>query len=197
MPMVPAVTELVVAQLLYLQWMDPMEPIYIYINSTGTTRDDGEPVAMEAQGLAIYDVLMQTKSDIYTLCLGVAAGQACLLLAAGQKGKRFMMPSSYAIIQQPRIPSYGMMQASDIAIRAKEVLTNRDTLVQLLAKHTGNPTDAIHHIMRRVRHMNAKQAIEFGVIDKILQHDPPPKTLKEIRPRKEWNRIDTRFTQGL
>ncbi|KAJ1417134.1 ClpP/crotonase-like domain superfamily [Sesbania bispinosa] len=138
MPLVPAVTELIVAELMYLQWMDPKEPIYIYINSTGTTRDDGETVGMETEGFAIYDAMMQLKNEIHTVAVGAAIGHACLLLAAGTQGKRFMMPHAKAMIQQPRVPSSGLMPASDVLIRAKEVIINRDTLVKLLAKHTGN-----------------------------------------------------------
>nr|CAB3495968.1 unnamed protein product [Digitaria exilis] len=122
MPLVPAVTELVVAQLMYLEWMNSKEPVYIYINSTGTARDDGEPVGMESEGFAIYDAMMRMKAEIHTLCIGAAAGHACLVLAAGKKGKRYMFPHAKAMIQQPRIPSYGMMQASDVVIRAKEIL---------------------------------------------------------------------------
>ncbi|MCD7455840.1 ATP-dependent Clp protease proteolytic subunit- protein 3, chloroplastic [Datura stramonium] len=160
MPLVPAVTELVVAELMYLQWMDPKEPIYLYINSTGTTRDD--------EGFAIYDSMMQLKNEIHTVAVGAAIGQACLLLAAGTKGKRFMMPHSKAMIQQPRAASSGLMQASDVFIRAKEVLINRDTLVKLLAKHTENSEETVANVMRRPYYMDSTTAKEFGVIDKIL-----------------------------
>ncbi|WMV12027.1 hypothetical protein MTR67_005412 [Solanum verrucosum] len=120
--LVSAVTELVIAELMYLQYMDPKAPIYLYINSTGTTRDDGETVGMEAEGFAIYDSMMQLQNEIHTVAVGAAIGQACLLLAAGTKGKRFMMPHAKAMIQQPRAPSSGLMQASDVYIRAKEVV---------------------------------------------------------------------------
>ncbi|KAD0767441.1 hypothetical protein E3N88_28274 [Mikania micrantha] len=138
MPLVPAVTELIIAELMYLQWMDPKEPIYLYINSTGTTRDDGESVGMETEGFAIYDAMMQLKNEIHTVGVGAAIGHACLLLAAGAKGKRFMMPHAKAMIQQPRVPSSGLMTGSDVLIRAKEVIVNKDTLVSLFAKHTEN-----------------------------------------------------------
>ncbi|KAE8667697.1 putative ATP-dependent Clp protease proteolytic subunit-like [Hibiscus syriacus] len=85
MPLVPAVTELVVAELMYLQWMDPKKPIYLYINSTGTTRDDGETVGLETEGFAIYDALMQLQNEVHTVVVGAAVGQACLLLSAGTK----------------------------------------------------------------------------------------------------------------
>ncbi|KAI4995902.1 hypothetical protein ZWY2020_038010 [Hordeum vulgare] len=113
MPLVPAVTELIVAQLMYLDWMNSSEPAYIYINSTGTARDDGEPVGMETEGFAIYDAMMRMKTEVHTLCIGAAAGHACLVLAAGKKGKRYMFPMP-------------------------KVVYNRNTLVKLLARHTGN-----------------------------------------------------------
>uniref|UniRef100_A0A803KP09 ATP-dependent Clp protease proteolytic subunit n=1 Tax=Chenopodium quinoa TaxID=63459 RepID=A0A803KP09_CHEQI len=166
MPLVPAVTELVIAELMYLQWMDAKEPIYIYINSTGTTRDDGETVGMETEGFAIYDAMMQLKNEIHTVAVGAAIGHACLLLSSGTKGKRFMMPHAKAMIQQPRVPSSGLMPASDVAIRAKEVIINRDTLVRLLAKHTENSEEAVANVMRRPFYMDATRAKDFGVVDK-------------------------------
>ncbi|XP_022999027.1 ATP-dependent Clp protease proteolytic subunit-related protein 3, chloroplastic-like [Cucurbita maxima] len=187
MPLVPAVTELVIAQLMYLQWMDPKEPIYIYINSSGTTRDDGETVAMETEGFAIYDAMMQLKNEIHTLTVGAAIGQACLLLAAGTKGRRFMMPHSKAMIQQPRVPSSGLMPASDILIRAKEVITNRDTLVELLAKHTGNSLETVANAMKRPFYMDAIKAKQFGVIDKILWRGQE-KIMAEVASPEDWDK---------
>ncbi|KAF3614969.1 ATP-dependent Clp protease proteolytic subunit-related protein 3, chloroplastic [Capsicum chinense] len=187
MPLVSAVTELVVAELMYLQWMDPKEPIYLYINSTGTTRDDGETVGMESEGFAIYDALMQLKNEIHTVAVGAAIGQACLLLAAGTKGKRFMMPHSKAMIQQPRAPSSGLMQASDVFIRAKEVLINRETLVKLLAKHTENSEETVANAMRRPYYMDAARAKEFGVIDKILWRGQE-NIMADVMAAEEWDK---------
>ncbi|CAL9047217.1 ATP-dependent Clp protease proteolytic subunit-related protein 3, chloroplastic-like [Musa acuminata AAA Group] len=187
MPLVPVVTELVIAELLYLQWMDPKQPIYLYINSTGTTRDDGETVAMETEGFAIYDAMMQLKNEIETVAVGAAIGQACLLLAAGKKGRRFMMPHSKAMIQQPRVPSSGQMPASDVIIRAKEVVTNKDTLVKLLAKHTGNSVDTVSKVMQRPFYMDSIKAKEFGVIDKILWRGQEKMMADALSP-EEWDR---------
>ncbi|KAI0510367.1 hypothetical protein KFK09_010968 [Dendrobium nobile] len=167
MPLVPAVTELVIAELMYLQWMDPKQPIYLYINSTGTTRDDGE--------------------TIQTVAVGAAIGQACLLLSAGKKGRRFMMPHAKAMIQQPRVPSSGQMPASDVLIRAKEVITNRDTLVKLLSKHTGNPVEKVSKVMQRPFYMDAIKAQEFGVIDKILWRGQE-KVMDEAASPEDWDR---------
>ncbi|CAI0459987.1 unnamed protein product [Linum tenue] len=188
MPLVPAVTELVVAELMYLQWVDPKEPIYMYINSTGTTRDDGETVGMETEGFAIYDSMMQMKNEIHTVAVGAAIGQACLLLAAGTKGRRFMMPHAKAMIQQPKVPSSGLMPASDVLIRAKEAISNRDTLVELLAKHTENSVETVANVMKRPFYMDAKRAKEFGVIDKILWRGQE-KIMSDILPPEEWDKL--------
>ncbi|GFP99772.1 ATP-dependent clp protease proteolytic subunit-related protein 3 chloroplastic [Phtheirospermum japonicum] len=197
MPLVPAVTELVVAELMYLQWMDPKEPIYLYINSTGTTRDDGETVGMETEGFAIYDAMMQLKNEIHTVAVGAAIGHACLLLSAGTKGNRFMMPHAKAMIQQPRVPSSGLMPSSDILIRAKEAsLSSRfslslylrmDNLVKLLAKHTGNSVETVANVMRRPFYMDSTRAKEFGVIDKILWRGQE-KIMADAAPPEEWDK---------
>ncbi|KAK6911585.1 Clp protease proteolytic subunit /Translocation-enhancing protein TepA [Dillenia turbinata] len=187
MPLVPAVTELVIAELMYLQWMDPKEPIYLYINSTGTTRDDGETVGMETEGFAIYDAMMQLKNEIHTVAVGAAIGHACLLLASGTNGKRFMMPHAKAMIQQPRVPSSGLMPASDVLIRAKEVITNRDTLVELLAKHTGNSKETVAQVMRRPYYMDSMKAKEFGVIDKILWRGQE-QIMADVAAPEEWDK---------
>ncbi|KAH9689423.1 ATP-dependent clp protease proteolytic subunit-related protein 3 [Citrus sinensis] len=167
MPLVPAVTELVVAELMYLQWMDPKAPIYLYINSTGTTRDDGE--------------------SVHTVAVGAAIGMACLLLAAGTKGKRFMMPHAKIMIQQPRLPSSGLLPASDVLIRAKEAMVNRDTLVKLLAKHTGNSEEFVTKTIRRPYHMDSRRAKEFGVIDKVLWRGQET-IMAEVAPPEEWDK---------
>eukprot|EP00850_Spirogloea_muscicola_P009369 SM000052S17761 [mRNA] locus=s52:574606:576949:- [translate_table: standard] len=168
MPLVPAVTELVIAEILYLQWLDPRQPTYIYINSTGTSRADGETVGMETEGFAIYDTMRQVKNSIQTVGVGAAIGQACLLLAAGERGRRFMLPHATAMIQQPRLPSTGQMSAIDVHIRAKEVINNRDCLVKLLARHTGNSVEKVSKVMERPYYMNPQKAIAFGVADKVL-----------------------------
>ncbi|WJX85387.1 ATP-dependent Clp protease proteolytic subunit-related protein 3, chloroplastic [Trifolium repens] len=167
MPLVSAVTELVIAQLMFLQYMDPKEPIYVYINSTGTTRADGETVAFETEGFAIYDAMMQMKTEINTLAFGSAIGQACLLLAAGTRGKRYMMPHAKAMIQQPRVPSSGLRSASDLLIHAKE------------------SEETVATKMRRPFYMDALLAKEFGVIDKILWRGQE-KIMGDVPSREDW-----------
>ncbi|KAH0938985.1 hypothetical protein HID58_006446 [Brassica napus] len=120
MSLVLVVTEMVVAELMYLQWLDPKEPVYIYINSTGTTRDDGETVRC-------------------IQCVWEQPGQVCLLLSAVTKGKRFMMPHSKAMIQQPRVPSSGLMPASDVLIRAEEMFFTLASVSRTAATATPPP----------------------------------------------------------
>ncbi|WOG84375.1 hypothetical protein DCAR_0103558 [Daucus carota subsp. sativus] len=141
------VLELVVAQVMYLQWMDLKDPIYLYMKSRGT-------VGMEMEGFAIYDARMQLKNEMHTVAAAIV--QACLLLAAGSKGKRFMMPYTKAMIQQPRVPSSGLMPATDLLIRAKE--------------HTGNSLEAVANVKRHPFYMDSIRAKKTGVIDKILWH---------------------------
>lgn len=186
MPLVPAVTELVIAELLYLQWLDPRQPTYVYINSTGTSRADGETVGMETEGFAIYDTMMLVKNEIQTVAVGAAIGQACLLLAAGTKGRRYMLPHATAMIQQPRLPSTGQMPAIDVHIRAKEVVNNRDTLVSLLAKHTGNSFEKVSKVMQRPYYMDPKKAVEFGVADNILWRGQ--EAMADTLSGEEWDK---------
>ncbi|XP_022860129.1 ATP-dependent Clp protease proteolytic subunit-related protein 3, chloroplastic-like [Olea europaea var. sylvestris] len=125
--------------------------------------------------------------QIHTVAVGAAIGQACLLLAAGSKGKRFMMPHAKAMIQQPRVPSSGLMPASDVLIRAKEVIINRDILVELLSKHTGNSLETVADVMRRPFYMDSTRAKEFGVIDKILWRGQE-KIMADAAPPEDWDK---------
>ncbi|XP_040987092.1 ATP-dependent Clp protease proteolytic subunit-related protein 4, chloroplastic-like [Juglans microcarpa x Juglans regia] len=134
MSLVPSVTELILAEFLYLQYEDADKPIYLYINSTGTTKG-GEKLGYETEAFAIYDVMRYVKPPIFTLCVGNAWGEAALLLAAGAKGNRSALPSSTIMIKQPIARFQG--QATDIDLASKEVKNVKAELVNLLAKHVG------------------------------------------------------------
>lgn len=189
LPLIPAVTQLVLGQLLYLKWENPKEPIYIYINSTGTTWEDLEPIAWESSGFAIYDLLMGLDFEIYTVGLGCALGQACLLLASGTKGKRFMFPDCRASIQEPHVEASGLMSASDLRIRTRETMVNRQTLIELLAIHTGNSEETIDKTMRKgVYFMDGVRAKQFGVIDKVLARGDE-KFMVRFKSPEEWDKI--------
>jgi ATP-dependent Clp protease, protease subunit len=167
MPLVPAVTELIVAELLYLQSDDPDKPIKIYINSTGTSSYSGEPIGFETEAFAIYDTLKYIKPPVHTICLGSAMGMAAMLLSAGTPGCRASLPNANIILHQPK--SYAQGQATDIQIRAKEVLANKATLLEILAKTTGQPLEKIGRDMDRLFYLTPQQAKEYGLIDRVLE----------------------------
>ncbi len=151
------VSNLVIAQLLFLEAEDPDKDISIYINSPG-----GSVTA----GLAIYDTMRFVKPDITTICIGQAASMAAVLLTAGAAGKRFALPNSRVIIHQPMGGFTG--QASDIAIQAKEILQIKDRLSDILSRHTGQPRQRIDSDSDRDFIMTAGQAKEYGIIDQVI-----------------------------
>lgn len=153
-----AVANLVIAQLLYLEQEDCDKDIDIYINSPG-----GSVTA----GLAMYDCMQLIKPDVSTICMGLAASAAALLLAGGAKGKRFALPYSRILIHQPWIKSIGG-QATDIDIHAREIIHTRATLNQILADHTGQPLDRVEKDTDRDYYMSAQEAMEYGLIDKVI-----------------------------
>ena len=155
------VANVVVAQLLFLQAEDPEKDISIYINSRG-----GEITA----GLAIYDTMQHVKPAISTMCVGLAASMAAVLLAGGEKGKRFMLPNAKAMIHQPWGGVQG--QATDIQIHAKEILRTRKVLNEILAQHTGQSYDVIERDTERDFYMSAEEAKNYGLVDKILATGP-------------------------
>ncbi|MDZ4745244.1 MAG: ATP-dependent Clp endopeptidase proteolytic subunit ClpP [bacterium] len=148
----------VIAQLLFLQSEDPNKDISLYINSPG-----GSVTA----GMAIYDTMQFVKPDISTICVGMAASMAQVLLCAGAAGKRFALPNSRIMMHQPLGGTQG--QASDIEIYTREMLRVRDMLYRVIAKHTGKDYETIKADADRDRHMSAQEALEYGFIDKILE----------------------------
>jgi ATP-dependent Clp protease, protease subunit len=152
------VANLVMAQLLFLEAEDPDKDVSIYINSPG-----GSVTA----GLAIYDTMQFVRNDIVTICIGQAASMAALLLAAGTKGKRFALPGARILIHQPSIGTIGG-QASDIMIHAEEIIRMRRQLSRLLADHTGQEFERIDEDVERDRYFGPVQAVEYGIIDKVL-----------------------------
>ena len=148
---------LVVAQLLFLESENPDKDIHLYINSPG-----GSVTA----GMSIYDTMQFIKPDVSTMCIGQAASMGALLLAGGAAGKRYCLPHSRVMIHQPLGGFQG--QASDIAIHAKEILSIRDKLNKILAHHTGQPLEKIQQDTDRDNFLNSEQAVEYGLIDKVL-----------------------------
>ena len=148
---------LVVAQLLFLEAENPDKDIYFYINSPG-----GSVTA----GLSIYDTMQFIKPDVSTLCMGQAASMGAFLLTAGAKGKRFALPNSRVMIHQPMGGFQG--QASDIEIHAKEILSLRAKLNEIMAQHTGQPVERIERDTDRDNFLSAAEAAEYGLIDRVL-----------------------------
>lgn len=152
------VANLVVAQLLYLESENPDKDIHLYINSPG---------GVVTSGLAIYDTMQFIKPDVSTICVGQAASMGSLLLAGGAKGKRYCLPHSRIMIHQPSGGFQG--QASDIDIQAREVLKLKERLNDILAKHTGQTLETIGHDSDRDNFMDGETAVEYGLIDTVLE----------------------------
>lgn len=155
-----AVANSLVAQMLYLDSDDNSKPIYLYINSPG-----GSVTA----GLAIYDTMQYVKSDVVTICVGLAASMGAFLLAAGTKGKRLALPHSRIMIHQP-LGGTSQRQASDIEIEAREILRIKDMLNQSMADMTGQPLDKIAKDTDRDYFLSAAEAVEYGLIDRVIAH---------------------------
>ncbi|MEB3348518.1 MAG: ATP-dependent Clp protease proteolytic subunit [Cyanobacteriota bacterium] len=149
-----------VAQMLYLDSEDNSKPIYLYINSPG-----GSVTA----GLAIFDTMQYVKSEVVTICVGLAASMGAFLLAAGSKGKRLALPHSRIMIHQP-LGGTSQRQASDIEIEANEILRIKDMLNQSMAEMTGQPLDKIEKDTDRDYFLSAAEAVEYGLIDRVIAH---------------------------
>lgn len=152
-----ATASLVVAQLLYLEGQDPEKDISLYINSPG-----GSVTA----GFAIYDTMQYIKCDVSTICMGMAASMGAFLLSSGAKGKRFALPNSEIMIHQPSGGAQG--QATEIEITAKQILKIRERLNKILADNTDKPIDIIAKDTERDNFMSADEALDYGLVDKIL-----------------------------
>ena len=151
------VANLVVAQLLFLAAEDPEKDVHLYINSPGGS---------VSAGLAIYDTMQYIKPEIATVCIGQAASMGALLLTAGTKGKRYSLPNARILIHQPMGGFQG--QASDIEIQAKEILRMKDSLNEILVRHTGKNMDQIQRDTERDYFMSAQEAMSYGIIDHVI-----------------------------
>src|SRR5947209_3245847 len=158
-PIDDQVANLVVAQLLHLESEDPDKDIAIYINSPGGSI---------YSGLAIYDTMRFIKPDIQTMCVGVAMSMGSLLLTGGTKGKRASLPNSKILIHQPSAGFRG--QSTDIEIHAREILKVRERIDEIYAEHTGRTSEQVRVDMERDRFFTAEQVLEYGIIDRVLDH---------------------------
>ena len=155
----------IIAYLLYLDSEDPGKPIYLYINSPGGS---------VSAGLAIYDTMRHIKSEVITICVGLAASMGAFLLCGGTKGKRLALPHSRIMIHQPLGGMRGRNQATDISIQAKEILRLRDQLNQMMADNTGQSIEKIKKDTDRDYFMSAHEAMEYGLIDQVIEEKPQP-----------------------
>ena len=157
-------SNLVIAQLLFLEGEDPDRDIFLYLNSPG---------GFITAGLAIYDTMQYVRPDVSTICIGQAASMAAVLLCAGAKGKRYALPNARLMIHQPLGGAQG--QATDIEIAAKEIIRNRELIENILVNHTGQKRETIHRDADRDFYMSAKEAVEYGLVDEVLLRHKPEK----------------------
>jgi len=157
------VANLVVAQLLHLESADADLPIQLYINSPG---------GVAYAGLAIYDTMQFVKPDVQTICVGIAMSMGAVILAGGAKGKRMSLPNSRILIHQPSGGFQG--QAADIQIHAEEILNIRKRVDEIYALHTGKPEEEVHEDMERDRFFSAQDALQYGLIDRVVGDKRPP-----------------------
>jgi len=163
------IANVIIAQMLFLESEDPDKDIHFYINSPG---------GLVTAGLAIYDTMQYIKPKVETLCMGQAASMAAILLAAGQKGKRFALPHARIMLHQPMGGFQG--QATDVDIQAKEILRLREELDQILVTHTGRPVEQIQRDTDRDFYMSGEQAREYGLIDEVILERGADRPLKPV-----------------
>jgi ATP-dependent Clp protease protease subunit len=161
------VTQLIIAQLLYLQFDDPDKPIFFYINSTGTSWYTGDAIGYETEAFAICDTINYVKPQVHTICIGQAMGTAAMILSSGTKGCRASLPHATIVLNQSRSGAQG--QATDIQIRAKEVIVNKQTMLDIMAQNTGQSAEKIAKDTDRTFYLTPDEAKEYGLIDRVLE----------------------------
>ena len=170
MPFVPSVTELIISELLWLNYAAPEKPVYLYINSTGSQNFQGEAVGFETEATAILDTLSYIRPDIYTLVIGQAYGNAAMLLAAGKKGHRFALPHARIMTCPPRMNrSFG--NTSNVMIKANELENATQTYVHFMSRFTGREKEEVRQDIGRNRYFTPEQAIEYGIIDAVVKEN--------------------------
>jgi ATP-dependent Clp protease, protease subunit len=161
-PVTDDVANSIIAQMFFLEMEAPDRDIHLYINSPGGS---------VSSGLAIYDIMQFVKCEVSTYCIGLAASMGSLLLAAGAPGKRFVLPHGRVMIHQPHIMGGGLTgQVTDIEIQAREMLNTKRRLTEIYVKHTGKDFDLLTQAMERDKFMSGAEAVEFGLVDKVVEH---------------------------
>jgi ATP-dependent Clp protease protease subunit len=172
-PISDPIANTLIAQLLYLEREDPDRDINMYIQSPG---------GVISAGLAIYDTMQLIRPQVSTICVGMAASMATVLLCAGAKGKRYALP--HATIHMHQAIGGAQGQAADIVIAAREIMRQQDIIKEILVKHTGQAIDKITHDTDRDFYLNPDQAVEYGIIDEVLNRPPEEKTEKGKKEKK-------------
>ena len=170
-PVTDQTANLVVAQMLFLESENPDKDIHLYINSPGGS---------VSAGLSIYDTMQFVKPDVSTMCMGIAASMGSFLLMAGAKGKRMALPNSRVMIHQPSGGAQG--QATDIEIHARETIALRRRIDEIYAEHTGQPIERVHDDMDRDRYYTAEQALEYGLVDRVIASHELSRSAMGFRP---------------
>jgi len=185
-PITNEVTELIIAQLLYLNYESADKPVTMYINSTGSTMKNNtryigeQKVGMETDAFAIADCMQYIKPQVMTIGIGQAYGTAAMLLGLGTKGKRFALPNATIMLSEPREPpARGPRQASDLRILAREVLQNRATMAEMLARATGKEAEQVIKDTQRCYYMTPDEAVKYNLLDKVLTPEKVKEQAKE------------------
>lgn len=192
MPLVPAVTELMVAELLYLEKQGGSLPVEMLINSSGTTRQDGEILAFDSEGIALTSTMGFVRNPISTVNMGLAVGWSAVVLSFGKKGWRKSLPHSLAMLQQPRVPPTGQRQAIEVHIKWREVLDFKRELLRMLSIGTGWDVNKLDADMQRPLYMRPKDALEYGLIDEIIE----PNAAKQAAAALYWLRSGRAESEG-
>jgi ATP-dependent Clp protease protease subunit len=172
-PVTDDVANVVIAQMFFLEMESPDRDIHLYINSPGGS---------VSAGLAIYDIMQFVKCEVSTYCIGMAASMGSLLLTAGAKGKRYILPHSKTMIHQPLIGGHGISgQVSDIEIHAKEMVNTKRKLTEIYVKHTGKDFDFLTRNMDRDNYLSAEESKEFGLVDHVVEKRKFSKLDKEMK----------------
>ena len=159
----------------------------MYINSSGTCRADGSVVGFETEATAIYDTMNYVGSDIATINVGVAIGQSCVLLASGQKGKRAMLPHATAMLHQPRVPATGSRQAIELAIKNREVQSQKRDMLSILSRHTGHDVDKLNADIQRPLYMQPQDALDYGIVDTVVESKRVEALIGEVKAAQQWD----------
>jgi ATP-dependent Clp protease protease subunit len=162
---------LIIAQLLFLEKEDPKKDIYMYINSPGGS---------VTEGLAMFDIMNSISCDVVTIGMGMCASMGAFLLSGGTKGKRFILPNTEVMIHQPAIHGGLTGQATEIDIYAKQILRSKEQTIKYLMQFTGQPEERIRKDVERDYYMNAKEALEYGLVDKVLEESKKENAWKPV-----------------